>query len=39
VYNDARDNYLVDPERMAVVRRIFEMLGTDGATLYASSTS
>jgi site-specific DNA recombinase len=34
-YNDARDNYLVDPERMAVVRRIFEMLGTDGATLYA----
>jgi site-specific DNA recombinase len=34
-YNDARDNYLVDPERMAVVRRIFEMLGTEGATLYA----
>jgi len=34
-YNDAHDNYLVDPERMAVVRRIFEMLGTEGATLYA----
>jgi site-specific DNA recombinase len=35
VYNDARDNYVVDPERMAVVHRIFEMLGTEGATLYA----
>jgi site-specific DNA recombinase len=34
-YNDARDNYVVEPERMAVVRRIFEMLGTEGATLYA----
>jgi site-specific DNA recombinase len=35
VYNDARDNFIVDPEHMAIVRRIFEMLGTEGATLYA----
>ncbi len=34
-YNDARDNYVVDPERMAVVRRIFEMVGVEGATFYA----
>jgi site-specific DNA recombinase len=34
-YNEAHDNFVVDPERMAVVRRIFEMLGTEGATLYA----
>ena len=34
-YNDGRDNFVVVPERMAVVERIFEMLGTEGATLYA----
>ncbi|MDQ3913254.1 MAG: recombinase family protein [Actinomycetota bacterium] len=34
-YNDTRDNYVVDPERMAVVRRIFEMLATEGTTVYA----
>jgi site-specific DNA recombinase len=34
-YNAARDNYVVVLERMAVVRRIFEMVGTEGATLYA----
>jgi site-specific DNA recombinase len=34
-YNDARDNFVVDPERMAIVCRIFEMAGTQGATLYA----
>jgi site-specific DNA recombinase len=34
-YNDARDNYVLDHEWTAIVRRIFEMLGTEGATLYA----
>jgi site-specific DNA recombinase len=34
-YNDARDNYVINPERMLIVRRIFQMLGTEGATLYA----
>src|ERR671915_468035 len=35
-YNDARDNYLVDAERMAVVRRIFRMVGVEGYTMNAT---
>ncbi len=30
-YNDARDGYVVDEEAMAVVRRIFRMVGVEGA--------
>ncbi len=33
-YNDARDGYVVNPEKMLVVRRIFEMVA-EGCTLYA----
>ncbi len=32
-FNEDRDNYVVDPERMAVVRRIFEMIGAEGASI------
>src|SRR5215207_737012 len=32
-FNEARDGYLVDEEKMAVVRRIFEMVGARGMTL------
>jgi site-specific DNA recombinase len=35
-YNDARDNYLVDPERMKVMKRIFRMVGTEGYTMNAT---
>jgi site-specific DNA recombinase len=34
-YTDDRKGYEVDPEQMAVVRRIFEMVGAEGKTLYA----
>jgi site-specific DNA recombinase len=30
VFNESRDAYLVDPETMPVVRRIFEMVGVEG---------
>jgi len=33
-YNDARDGYVVDPEKVLAVRRIFEMVA-EGRTLYA----
>src|SRR5215217_7359292 len=33
-YNEARDGYVVDEERMAVVRRIFRMVGVEGFTVY-----
>jgi site-specific DNA recombinase len=33
-YNDARDNYVVDEERMWVVRRIFRMAGPERRSLY-----
>ncbi len=32
-YNPTRDGYLVDDETMAVVRRIFRMVGVEGASL------
>jgi site-specific DNA recombinase len=35
-YNDARDNYLVDAERMAVMKRIFRMVGVEGYTMNAT---
>ena len=35
-YNDARDNYVVDPEKMRVIERIFRMVGTEGYTLNAT---
>jgi site-specific DNA recombinase len=34
-YNEERDGYEVDDERMEVVRRIVRMIGTEGSTLYA----
>jgi site-specific DNA recombinase len=33
-YNDARDGYVVDEEKMRVVRRIFKMIGVEGTTLH-----
>jgi site-specific DNA recombinase len=33
-YNRTRDGYLVDEERMAVVRRIFRMVGVEGMPLH-----
>jgi site-specific DNA recombinase len=36
-YNAARDGYEVDPERMAVVRRIFEMLSGGGESIYGTA--
>ena len=35
-YNDARDNYLVDAERMAVMECIFRMVGVEGYTMNAT---
>lgn len=35
-FNEARDGYEVDEERMAVVRRVFRIVGAEGATLYAA---
>src|SRR5215217_6114479 len=33
-YNEARDGYEVDEEKMAVVRRVFRMVGAEGAGIY-----
>jgi site-specific DNA recombinase len=33
-FNATRDNYVVDEEKMQVVRRIFHMVGVEGKTLY-----
>ncbi len=33
-YNATRDGYEVEPEQMAVVRRIFEMVGAGGESIY-----
>jgi site-specific DNA recombinase len=33
-YNAARDGYEVEPEQMSVVRRIFEMVGSGGESIY-----
>ena len=30
-----RDNYVVDEEEMHVVKRIFRMIGAEGATIHA----
>jgi hypothetical protein len=35
-YNDARDNYVVDAETMAVIERIFRMVGVEGHTMNAT---
>ncbi len=32
-YNENRDGYVVDEEKMALIRRIFRMVGVEGATL------
>jgi site-specific DNA recombinase len=34
-YNDARDNYTVDAEKMAIIERIFRMVGAEGQTMNA----
>ena len=34
-YNEQRNSYLVDEERMPLVRRAFEMLGTEAQTSYS----
>jgi site-specific DNA recombinase len=33
MYNGSRDGYIVNEETMAVVRRIFRMVGLDGASI------
>ena len=35
-YNDARDNYVVDPKKMRVIERIFRVVGTEGYTMNAT---
>ncbi len=35
-FNEQRDGYLVDADKMAVVRRIFRMVGAEGMTLNAA---
>jgi site-specific DNA recombinase len=35
LYNEGRDNYVVDEVTMPVVRRIFEMIGAEGQSLWA----
>jgi len=35
-YNDARDNYVVDPEKMAVIERMFRMVGAEEYTMNAT---
>jgi hypothetical protein len=35
-YNDARDNYVVDAEKMRVIERIFRMVGAEGHTMNAT---
>ena len=35
-FNDARDALAVDEEKMAVVRRIFRMVGVEGQTIFAA---
>ena len=34
-YNEGRDGYVIDPEQMAVMRRIFYMAGVEGRSLCA----
>jgi site-specific DNA recombinase len=35
-YNEARDNYVVDEEKMRVIERIFRMVGAEGYTMNAT---
>jgi hypothetical protein len=35
LYNEGRDNYVLDEDTMPVVRRIFEMIGAEGQSLWA----
>ena len=35
LYNERRDNFIVDEDTMPVVRRIFEMIGAEGQSLWA----
>jgi site-specific DNA recombinase len=35
-FNESRDGYLLDEEKMAVIRRIFRMVGAEGMTLNAT---
>ena len=35
-HNDARDNYVVDDERIQIVKRIFRMVGAEGYTMSAT---
>ena len=32
-YNDTKDNYIIDPDEMSVVRRIFYLVGVEGRSL------
>jgi len=36
-YNDARDNHVVDPEKMTAIERIFRMVGAEGHTMNATT--
>lgn len=36
-YNEARDGYEVEPGDMAVVRRIFELIGGEGESIYGTA--
>jgi site-specific DNA recombinase len=35
LYNEGRDNYVLDEDTMPIVRRIFEMIGAEGQSLWA----
>jgi site-specific DNA recombinase len=35
-HNDARDNYVVDDERIQIIKRIFRMVGAEGYTMSAT---
>jgi site-specific DNA recombinase len=35
-HNDARDNFVVDEERMQIIKRIFRMVGAEGYTMSAT---
>jgi hypothetical protein len=35
-FNENRDGYLVDEEKIAVIRRIFRRVGAEGMTLNAT---
>jgi site-specific DNA recombinase len=38
-YNASRDKYVVDEEKIAVVRRIFRMIGVEGKTTHSVATT